>query len=176
MNIFRKSIDALMGLLSGMALTFYYFIRLDKVITQQYPENRDSLTMFPRYKGKISLIKNEATGLYNCTACGLCARACPNNSITVERDKDPQTKKPRLVRFIYNFDRCTLCGLCIEACKFNALKMSQEFETAVYDKSELVQILNKDRIPNSLVNEPAQDSSGVLTTGVKSTPQAKGEL
>ncbi|MGB9602474.1 MAG: NuoI/complex I 23 kDa subunit family protein [Limisphaerales bacterium] len=148
MNIIKKTYDGLKGLLSGMALTFSYFIRFDKVITQQYPENRDKLKLPPRSRSRIELIYDEQSGNFKCIACGLCVRACPNNSIEVIRGKDPQTQKPKLEKFVYHFERCVVCGLCVEACKSDALTMGNKFENAVYDSSQLTIILNQ--IPDSL--------------------------
>ncbi len=142
-----KTVHGIRGLLSGMAITLYYFLRFDKVITQQYPENRKQLKLPPRARSRIELIKDTESGAYKCTACGLCVRACPNNSITVERTRDPQTQKAKLDKFIYHFERCTMCGLCVDACRSDALRMGQDFETAVYDSAELTVILNKDARP-----------------------------
>lgn len=145
MNILGKTFGGLKGLLSGMGLTFKYFVRFDKVITQQYPENRAELRLPPRFRGQLELIKDPESGLYKCSACGLCVKACPNNSILVEKERDPVSKKMRLTRYQYHFDRCTLCGLCVESCKFTALRMGQQFESAVFSREELVRILNEDQ-------------------------------
>jgi len=147
MSIFRKVYDGVKGLITGMALTFKYFISFDKVITQQYPENRATLKLPSRSRARIELVFYEQTGNFRCIACGLCARACPNNSIEVIRGKDPVTNKPKLEKFIYHFERCMVCGLCVDACKSNALKMDSKFENAVYDSSQLTIVLNK--LPDS---------------------------
>ena len=126
-----------------MGLTFHYFVRTDKVITQQYPENRNELKMPERYRGKIELVKDPENGGYKCNACGLCLKACPNGSISIEKMRDPQTKGMKLVKYQYRLDRCTLCGLCVDACHFEALKMGTHFESAVFDRSQLVQVLNE---------------------------------
>lgn len=144
MNIIRKTWAAVKGLLSGMKLTLGYFVRFDKVITQQYPENRDTLKIPQRSRGRLELIRDPETGEYECTTCGICVKACPNNSIAIEKDRDPVTKKWRLSKYEYRLDRCTFCGLCVQSCKFTALRMGQQFETAVFNRDELVQILNQD--------------------------------
>ncbi|MCX7871779.1 MAG: 4Fe-4S binding protein [Verrucomicrobiae bacterium] len=142
MNIIKKTYNGLWSLLSGMALTFSYFIRFDKVITQQYPENRNELKLPERSSARIDLIYDEEKGDYRCTACTICVRACPNGSIEVHRKKDPQTNKVVLDKFVYHLERCLVCGLCVDACPFDALKMDSRFENAVYDKSQLTLILN----------------------------------
>ncbi len=92
-----------------------------------------------RYRGAPMLVRiagetdeKEAA----CTACGLCAKACPVNCITVERNKD---KEAPLKAAVWNLDltKCMICGLCVEACPQGALKMSHDFENAVYVKDKL---------------------------------------
>lgn len=146
MNIIKKAYEGLKSLLSGMALTFSYFIRFDKVITQQYPENRNELKLPERSAARIDLVYDEEKGEYKCTACTICVRACPNGSIEVHRKKDPQTNKFVLDKFVYHLERCLVCGLCVDACPFDALKMDSRFENATYDKSQLTLILNT--LPN----------------------------
>jgi len=137
MGLLRRATTAINGLLHGMGITFGHFVRFDEVITQQYPENRATLRMAPRFRGKVHLLRDPEKGSYRCTACGLCMKACPNNSLTVKREKDPETNKFRLSGYYYHFERCTLCGLCVDTCKFSALAMGNEFENAVLDRSTL---------------------------------------
>lgn len=142
MNLVKKTVQGVKGLLSGMGLTFGYFVRPGKVITQQYPENRASLKLPPRAQSRIELIRDPETGELRCNGCGICVRACPNNSIEVVRVRDPETKKPRLEKYEYHFERCTVCGLCVDACRSEALTMAQDFEHAVYESSQLTMLLN----------------------------------
>lgn len=169
MSIIKKTYEGLKGLISGMALTVYYFVRFDKVITQQYPENRDKLKLPPRSRSRIELVFDEKSGNFRCIACGLCVRACPNNSIEVVRGKDPQTQKPKLEKFVYHFERCVVCGLCVDACKSDALTMSNKFENAVYDSSQLTIILND--LPESFKKKSENKSETV--TGQKSNETEK---
>ena len=53
-----------------------------------------------------------------CFGCGLCARKCPVNAITVTDYTAPGKKKPA---FVIDSDKCIKCGACFEACKFNAI-------------------------------------------------------
>jgi NADH-quinone oxidoreductase subunit I len=142
MGILRKTATGVKGMIEGMSITWGHFVHPGQVITQQYPENRATLKMAARFRGRLELARDAATGAYKCTACGLCVRACPNNSLQVEKERDPETKKFRLTQYIYHFERCTLCALCVDACKFDAIRMGQRFENAVYDRRELTVILN----------------------------------
>lgn len=170
MNIIRKTWAAVKGLLSGMKLTLGYFVRFDKVITQQYPENRDTLKIPQRSRGRLELIRDPETGEYECTTCGICVKACPNNSIAIEKDRDPVTKKWRLSKYEYRLDRCTFCGLCVQSCKFTALRMGQQFETAVFNRDELVQILNQENPKPAVTPQVGAGGSKVEENPSKPSP------
>jgi NADH-quinone oxidoreductase subunit I len=143
MGMLNKTYAGLKGLVSGMGLTLGYFLRPSKVITQQYPENRETLKLPKRSRSRIELVRDPATGLFTCVGCGVCVKACPNGSIQVTRGKDPATKKPVLEKFVYHFERCTVCGLCVDSCHTEALTMGRKFENAVYDSSQLTVLLNE---------------------------------
>jgi NADH-quinone oxidoreductase subunit I len=134
-------------LLTGMKVTGYYFTHARKeIITQQYPENRDELKMFERFRGIVTMPHDE-NNEHTCTGCSACEIACPNGSIEIlwERVEDPETgKKKKIIdKHVYHYSLCTLCNLCIEACPTDAIVMDQTFEHAVFDRKELTMVLNK---------------------------------
>ncbi len=49
-----------------------------------------------------------------CTACALCAEACPVEAITVEEQANVAT------------EACTECGACEEECPVGAIKVEEE--------------------------------------------------
>jgi NADH-quinone oxidoreductase subunit I len=143
------------GLAKGLRIILVHYLRFGEVITQQYPENRATLKMPARFRGKVRLLRDPERGTSPCTACGLCVKACPNNSLTVRRERDPETNKFRLAGYYYHFERCTLCGLCVDACKFSALGMGTEFENAVYDRRLLTLRLDTpDGVPQPAPEAP----------------------
>ena len=133
------------SLLKGMRVTGHYISHPKKeIVTQQYPENRDTLEMFDRFRGEVVLIHDE-NNEHRCTACSACEVACPNGSIEIIGDRmlTPSGKKKKIIdKFVYHLQMCTMCNLCIRACPTDAIKMDQNFEHAVFNRSELTKILN----------------------------------
>ena len=122
-----------------------------KKITEQYPENRQELEMFDRFRGSLTMPHNE-NNQHKCVACGLCQMACPNDSINVisEMKEVDGKKKKVLVTYEYNLGSCMFCMLCVNACPHGAITFDQSFENAVFDRSKLIKVLNQ---PGSSVIE-----------------------
>jgi ferredoxin len=49
-----------------------------------------------------------------CVFCGICAKKCPQEAITVIRDEK---------KWEVDDDKCTRCGLCVEGCPKKSLKI-----------------------------------------------------
>ncbi len=150
MSYFSEIYTGVKSLLTGMSVTGkYFFVNLftrKDVITQQYPDNIDTLKMFDRFRGEVIMYHNE-NNEHKCDACTLCEKACPNGSIEIIGDKkvNPETGKSQryLVKHIYHLEMCTMCGLCIEACPQDAIIWGQDFHHVQYDRSYLTKVLNK---------------------------------
>ena len=137
----KRCITGPWSLICGLSVSLKYFFDPRRIVTEQYPENRKTLKMHERYRGRLERIE-DAEGNNHCTVCGMCERACPNASINVLSTKNIAGKKV-LGRYVYHFASCTQCGLCVEACPFGAIRMSQAFEVATTDPNTLEMILNK---------------------------------
>jgi Formate hydrogenlyase subunit 6/NADH:ubiquinone oxidoreductase 23 kD subunit (chain I) len=137
----KRCITGPWSLICGLSVSLKYFLSPWKIVTEQYPENKKTLKMHERYRGRLEMVEDEQ-GNNRCTACGMCERACPNASINVLSTKNIAGKKV-LGRYVYHFASCTQCGLCVEACPFGAIVMSPAFEVATTDPSSLEMILNK---------------------------------
>jgi len=99
------------------------------VFTVQYPEQR--LPVPERFRVLPVLIYEEATGEVRCTACGICAKACPPQCIWIVQAKGEDGKtRNRPEEFTIEANVCMNCGLCAEFCPFDAIKMDHRFELA----------------------------------------------
>jgi formate hydrogenlyase subunit 6/NADH:ubiquinone oxidoreductase subunit I len=169
----RRIVDGIVSLLKGMAVTFRYLSHPSTVVTRQYPENRETLKMYDRYRAQLVMLHDEQ-GYHKCTACRQCVLACPNASIAITTRKGAVTGRNEIDQYIWRHDSCTFCNACVIVCPFGALEMSPKFESAVFDRRLLVYNLNRYAGPpaNALqkVTDPEQRKSMMEPRGVYSGP------
>lgn len=135
------------AILNGMRITFGHLFR--RKTTVQYPEvNREFSDI---YRGK-HVLKRDDAGRERCTACGLCAVACPAEAITmVAAERKPGEEnlyREEKYAAVYeiNMLRCIFCGDCEEACPKEAIFLTKEIvrseytrDKFIYGKDELVE-------------------------------------
>lgn len=133
------------SLWAGLRITGKYAVRPGDIVTQKYPENRDTLQMTDRFKGEI-IMPHDENNQHKCTGCGICEMNCPNGSITVltNRVANAEGKMERVLdQHIYRLDMCTFCGLCVKTCPSDALDYGKVFEHAVFTRDILTKQLNQ---------------------------------
>lgn len=143
MNPLKYLLRILKGILSlfkGLVVTTKWFVNPRHIVTEQYPENKKTLHMHPRFRGEV-IMPHDAEGEHKCTGCSLCERACPNGSISVLNTKNHAGRKV-LGKYIYRLDTCTLCALCVESCPFDAIRMGAGFEMAATRRDGFHRVLN----------------------------------
>lgn len=128
----------------GMKVTGKYFVSPGEIVTEQYPENRDTLKMTDRFKGEV-IMPHDENNQHKCTGCGICEINCPNGSIEIITKKVPN-EKGKMVKIIdkhiYHLSMCTFCELCIKTCPSDAITWGADFEHAMFDRSKLTKVLN----------------------------------
>lgn len=136
----------MIGILKGMATTLNTLFR--KPVTYQYPDQR--MPVGDRWHGSPVLLWDDEVNEPFCTGCGLCARECLVQAITVsmkenENAKDGKSTRKRIVdSFELDLGRCIFCASCVEACNFDALIMSKIDEIGSSSRTALV--LNADQL------------------------------
>ncbi|WP_106832125.1 4Fe-4S binding protein [Parabacteroides pacaensis] len=141
-NYIQGACTGIKSLLIGMRTSIRVFFRAK--VTEQYPENRDTLHISERFRGTL-VMPHDAENHHQCIACGLCQAACPNDTIRVisETRTDEEGKKKKiLVKYEYNLGSCMFCELCVNACPHDAIRFCNEFENAVFEKEKLLLQLN----------------------------------
>ena len=143
----------LVAIFKGMLITFSHIFK--KRPTINYPEKTRPFS--PVFRG-LHILNRDAEGRENCTACGLCAVACPAEAITMEA-AERQTGEENLYReekyaakYEINMLRCIFCGLFEEACLKDAIYLSETFAPADYQRKQF--IYKKEEL---LIPHPVED-------------------
>jgi NADH-quinone oxidoreductase subunit I len=94
----------------------------------EWPEQ--PATYGDRFKGRHFLTRRD-DGQIRCTACFLCATACPAECIYIEAGQHPDNNIEKFpVRFEIDILRCVFCGFCEEACPVDAIRLGPEYVMA----------------------------------------------
>lgn len=126
---FKDIRKAAVSTFEGMAVTMSWMFR--RPMTVQYPDKIDKpipQQLPDDYRGILEV------DLSICTGCTSCVKTCPIGCITVEVEKNAETKERFLARFDINVARCMFCGLCSELCPTGSLRHTKQFEIANEDR------------------------------------------
>jgi len=127
------------AIMKGMSITFSHLLK--RKATIRYPESKREFSDI--YRGK-HVLKRDDEGRERCTACGLCAVACPAEAITmVAAERKPgEEKLYREEKYAETYEinmlRCIFCGLCEEACPKEAIFLTKEIVVADYERDRFI--------------------------------------
>lgn len=127
------------NILQGMMITFKHMFH--KKPTINYPE--ETRPFSPVFRG-LQILNRDEEGRERCTACGLCAVACPAEAITMEAaerkpgEENLYREEKYAAKYEINMLRCIFCGLCEEACPKDAIYLSETFAPANYQRKGFI--------------------------------------
>jgi NADH-quinone oxidoreductase subunit I len=159
----RLYLPAIVG---GLGITIKHFFK--KKATIQYPEEQRPMSSV--YRG-LHVLKRDEVGRERCTACGLCAVACPAEAISmVAAERQPGEEhlyREEKYAAVYeiNMLRCIFCGLCEEACPKSAIYLqSDKLAPSFFSRADV--IYGKDRLVQSMETITSAKSlkSGLTTS------------
>ena len=137
------------AILKGMAITFSHIFK--KQPTIRYPEQKRPFS--PVFRG-LHVLNRDEEGRERCTACGLCAVACPAEAITMEaaerlpNEENLYREEKYAEIYEINMLRCIFCGLCEEACPKQAIFLTDRIVDAEFGREDF--IYGKDKLVEPL--------------------------
>ena len=154
------------AILKGMSITLKHFFR--KKATISYPEQKREFSQV--YRGQ-HVLKRDDKGRERCTACWLCAVACPAEAITiVAAERKPGEEllyREEKYAAIFEIDmlRCIFCGDCEEACPKEAIFLTDRTVASEYKRKPFIygkDILVEPFDPNLRIDVSARQTESVL--------------
>ena len=137
------------AILKGLWITLKHFFQ--KKASYNYPEEKREFS--PVYRGH-HVLKLDDEGRERCTACGLCAVACPAEAITMiaaERkpgEENLYREEKYAAVYEINMLRCIYCGDCEDACPKEAIFLTDQLVATEYERDAF--IYGKDKLVETM--------------------------
>lgn len=144
-----ETANGLYSLLVGLSITGKNFA--SSQLTVHYP--RQEVTNLSTYRGHVEFAPmDDNPFMPRCVGCGICAKSCPSNCITVsgkdlpaeepaegaEPGAKPKGKKKTVATALLNYSTCSLCGQCVRACPSGALRFSTNVYFAASSRDDII--------------------------------------
>jgi NADH-quinone oxidoreductase subunit I len=127
--------------LKGMMITGRHLVRNilkpSRMGTFSWPEVKKPIDAGYRSEHRLMLRDD---GSIRCTACMLCATACPAECIHIEAAEGDRPEAEKYAKqYTIDMLRCIYCGYCVEACPCDAIRMdTQKPVAAGYTRADFI--------------------------------------
>jgi len=176
--------------LGGLAVTTRHFVRnmtlhvlhvfglareRRAAVTVQYPEERKVYSEGYRGAHRLTL---KPDGSVRCTACFLCATACPAKCINIEAGEHPDPGVEKYpMRYEIDTLQCIYCGMCVEACPCDAIRMDTymhpriwgyqrvdfiETKAVLMERSRVLQTRGREALMEDLQQAYREEEAGTI--------------
>ena len=164
------------AIIKGMLITLTHIFK--RKPTVRYPDQDRAIA--PVYRGQ-HVLKSDEAGAERCTACGLCAVACPAEAITMEsaerKKGEENLYREEKYASVYeiNMLRCIFCGLCEEACPKQAVYLRHDEFVPVFSERDQV-IWGKDLLVEDMNDRYTREAWTKEEARALDTKRANGEV
>lgn len=135
----------LFEILKGLFITGRHLlknlVRPSRMMTFSWPEVKKPIDAGYRSEHRLMLRDDETI---RCTACMLCATACPAHCIHIDAAEGNNPKAEKYPeKFTIDMLRCIYCGYCVEACPCDAIRMDTQKSTEAYfSRTDFIKDIN----------------------------------